>query len=57
MFPSGYLRSWPLPRVPVDALAIFARWRAAARLGHKTVAAAALAELEKLAERMPPGDE
>jgi hypothetical protein len=52
MYPSGRLRRWPPSRVPQsDALSIFLRWRVATQLGHKTVAAAALAELEELAER------
>jgi len=51
MFPSGWLRRWTPPPVPDDALAIFARWRLAAQLGHKTVAQAELTKLEKLAER------
>jgi hypothetical protein len=57
MFPSGWLRRWPPPRVPEDALAIFTRWRAAAQLGHKTAAHVELTKLEKLAERTPSGDE
>jgi hypothetical protein len=57
MFPSGWLRRWPPPRVPEDALAIFTRWRVATQLGHKTAAQAELTKLEKLAERTPSGDE
>jgi hypothetical protein len=53
---------WSRPRLalapaPVDAMTIFLRWRDAAESGHKTVAAAALEELRKLAVRKPKSRE
>jgi hypothetical protein len=49
---------WSRPRLalapaPVDALSLFLRWRDAAENGHKTVAAAALDDLRRLAVRKP----